>query len=236
MAMSTMEGHTSRALDFYAKDDIYFAIGKTTPWADELQPPVLTLHTRLQEIVGYKQVDTKYLLVPVTEGGTLQYSGQSWKTVSIPFLRELTSSASTGTNILELDDVTGIEEGDKLRVEKEFYSEVSDVNQGNSTITISDNLDQDYEIGDKVEFGAISEGSRWVYVGTTIVYDELPLIEFRQVGLVSGLIRVTGIPPAQNVLLPNEVEDYGILEVIQNRRKVTRSIDQRERLSLILEF
>ena len=40
MAIMTLNGHVSRALDFYGRDDLYFGIGRTSAWADEKTPPI----------------------------------------------------------------------------------------------------------------------------------------------------------------------------------------------------
>lgn len=83
---------------------------------------------------------------------------------------------------------------------------------------------------------AIAEGARWIYLDTTIEYDELPLGAYRQVGLFTGLVPADGVPEGRFNLLPEDVADAGMLEVIDNRLPSTRQADQTEKLSLILEF
>lgn len=56
MAVTTLKGHVSRALDFYNKPDIYMGIGKTTPWEDEYNPPTPATTDELTEPAGYKKV------------------------------------------------------------------------------------------------------------------------------------------------------------------------------------
>lgn len=83
---------------------------------------------------------------------------------------------------------------------------------------------------------AIEEGARWVYLDTNIVYTELPLGWYRQVGVYTGLIKHPSVSLSKYNLLPSEVLSEGILEVLDNREPSNRQIDQREKLSLILEF
>lgn len=80
------------------------------------------------------------------------------------------------------------------------------------------------------------EKCHWVFVETTINYDELPLYPFRQVGIFTHLEPEENILPGQYNLLPAEVADFGFLEVMENRLVVTRQMDQKETISMILEF
>lgn len=57
MAVITLKGHVSRALDFYNKPDIYMGIGKTTPREDEYNPPIPATTDELTEPAGYKKVE-----------------------------------------------------------------------------------------------------------------------------------------------------------------------------------
>ena len=83
---------------------------------------------------------------------------------------------------------------------------------------------------------AMQERSRWVYLECTLMYDELPLQTYRQIGLFSGLEMEENVPPGKYALLPNEVQNPGILEVVDNRKPSSREIDQKEIISLIVEF
>lgn len=83
---------------------------------------------------------------------------------------------------------------------------------------------------------AMEQGARWVYIDTNLLYTELPLSKYRQVGVYVGLQKAEGVDPQKYALLPEEVANSGVLEVIDNRKASNRQIDQREKLSLILEF
>ncbi len=175
MAVTTYRAHVNRALDFFAKTQVYFAIGKTTPWApDDMNPPNEDSDAiDIDEIIGYKKVEGVFMVRPINPGngettGDFQYRDEEWK-------------------IIPVED-------------------------------------------------ALEEGARWVYVDTTIRFDELPLGFYRQVGVYTGLTLASGVSASKYNLLPAEVEDNGVLEVIDNRQPSNRQIDQKEKLSLILEF
>lgn len=182
MAVTTLKGHVNRARDFYNKQDIYFALGKGTPWTeadrtpatpgrqiiDEMSPPVPMNTDELKEPIAYKKVETMFHVVP-DDNGTLVYKDTKWKIVE--------------------------------------------------------------------PHNAITEGARWVYISTTVAYNEVPTnISYRQIGCYTGLRKKQGVSTGKYALLPTEVEDAGVLEVLDNRRAIYREADQREKLVLIIEF
>lgn len=175
MAIATTLSHVSRALDFFNTASIYFAIGKSTPWEDPENPEINDDNppepnvddSDLQEIIGFKRVESIYMVVP-DDSGEIIYRDTRWK--AIP-------------------------------------------------------ADQ-----------AKAKGAKWVYIESTIRYDELPLGRYRQVGVYTNIKLKSGVSPSKFNLLPSEVEDHGLLEVIDNRTDSNRQIDQREVLSLVLEF
>lgn len=94
MASSTIAGHASRALDFYNTPDIYFGIGKTTSWSSDStptsnafnnddNPPEPTSTDTLQELIGYKRVESKFLVYP-SDIGEISCAGRKWKIVTNP--------------------------------------------------------------------------------------------------------------------------------------------------------
>jgi hypothetical protein len=167
MAISTVYGHVSRALQFHSLDAVWFCIGRTTVWTNEAAPPAPDVNQQeVEEVVAFKKWMEKKIVVP-DAGGAIFYMGQNY--------REVTT--------------------------------------GN----------------------AESEKARWVYVSTTLVGAEISLASFRQVGLYTGLTAKTGFT-SKNILIPSEVQDTGLLEVIDNRRVTHRQADQSEKLSLVVEF
>lgn len=166
-AVSMTGFHVARAVEFYNKDDIYFVLAKETGWPEG----VIKFPSPDDEIEGpwgYKKVDTKYLVVPDEESGSITHQGTKWR------------------------------------------------------IVLPEN--------------AHAEKARWVYISTQVLYDELPFKVYHQVGIVSGLKKVAGVPEGKYNLLPNEVQDPGILEVLDNRPPVGRDADMREHLGMIMEF
>lgn len=82
---------------------------------------------------------------------------------------------------------------------------------------------------------ALERKARWVLVETTIEFNELPPVSYRQIGVYSRLQPSEGLE-SKGVLLPSEIEDVGILELINNRKAVTRQSDTRDTYFMIIEF
>lgn len=180
MAILTLQGHVSRALDFFHKDSIYMAIGKSTPWNKETVkdfdserdydalPPAPANTDEFLEVIGYKKTEYRALVVQ-DDDGTLEYRGYKWKIVP--------------------------------------------------------------------EDEALEKGARWVYLSTTLTYNELPTDRpYRQVGVYTNTKLAEDTDPNKYNLLPEEVEDAGVLEVLDNRKPVYRDNDVRETIKLVLEF
>lgn len=81
---------------------------------------------------------------------------------------------------------------------------------------------------------AITLQSRWVYLTTTLYYDEVDLLQYRQVGIFNRVKPAEGV--TNTLLLPGQVEDLGLLIALNNRGVVTRQTDTRDTYSLIIEF
>lgn len=177
LPVTTAMGHVSRALSFQELPDIYFAIGRTTPWPGELEaaqlktdytvplPPIEA--TSLDELIGMKRVTTKALVVRDPDG-TIIYRDSIWRRVTP-------------------------EEAIRLK-------------------------------------------SHWVYIEASIYYDELPDTNYRQIGVYSRVKLKDGISPLKAVILPEEIEDAGVLEVLDYRKVVTRNEDSKDTFSMIIEF
>jgi hypothetical protein len=170
MAVTTILGHVSRARDFYDKTSIYFCLGKTSAWSDESNPPIPLNTDSIEEVAGYKLVESKFLVIPDTDGsGEITYRDTKWKIVP--------------------------------------YDE------------------------------AFSKGARWVYVMSYISYDDFSTdLVYRQIGICTGLTKKSTVASGKSNLLPSEVDNPGILEVLDNRTPIYREVDQREKLSVIIEF
>lgn len=83
---------------------------------------------------------------------------------------------------------------------------------------------------------AIQKAAHWVYLEASIYYDELPARAYRQIGIYSMVTLNDGVPENKSVLLPDDIKSTGILEVLDNRKVVTRNEDSRDTFSMIIEF
>lgn len=83
---------------------------------------------------------------------------------------------------------------------------------------------------------AYTKNARHVYIECTLRYDEIPLIDYRQIGILTELERADEVEPGKAALIPSEVKNQGILQILDNRKPTIRQKDQKEQLSLIIEF
>ncbi len=74
---------------------------------------------------------------------------------------------------------------------------------------------------------------RHVWVKAVFRYAEHPAVDFRQSGVLTRLVRVSGNAAA---LLPSEVDEAGWLELIVNDTQLTRNAISKEELCYVLEF
>lgn len=172
LPITTTVGHVSRAISFFELPNVYFALGRTTPWDGEtdvnFSAPLPSVEaTKLDELIGMKRVDVKSLVYPDDEG-TVIYRDQAWRKIS---------------------------------------------------------ADE-----------AVKLGAHWVYIEASILYDELPATAYRQIGVFSRVKLNDGVGVNKSVLLPEDISDTGILEVLDQRKVVTRNEDSRDTFSMIIEF
>ena len=61
MAVTTLSGHVSRAIDFFNDNTVFFGIGRQTAWNDESKPdtPVVS-QKEIETPLGFKKVEKKY--------------------------------------------------------------------------------------------------------------------------------------------------------------------------------
>jgi hypothetical protein len=247
MAITTLKSHVERALSFYNQDDIYFAYGRTTPWETDMNGntekdagfliPIEDVHAEeLDEVVGYKKIEEKHLVVPDTIYGTIPYRTTTWKKVPLLIETVLSSPLSTGENVVQTSSTYNIIIGTKLQIGTSFKATVVDIETTTGSLILDTPSPSNFESGTTVLGGARVEGARWVYIKTALAYDEVPIVEYRQLGVYSKLEKQDEVLPGKMALLPNEVKEKGILEVIDNRKPTPRHSDQKELLELILEF
>lgn len=82
---------------------------------------------------------------------------------------------------------------------------------------------------------AISLGAHWVYLEVSILYEEFPAVAYRQIGIFSR-VELNNNTENSSVLLPADIKSTGILEILDQRKVVTRNEDSKDTFSLIIEF
>jgi len=83
---------------------------------------------------------------------------------------------------------------------------------------------------------AFTSGARWIYVKAELLYTELPVdVSFREYGLFTNLVPASGYEAA-TALLPANVSNTGVMELISFQTKITRQSSQKETLEIIIEF
>lgn len=151
MASTTVAGHIARAVDFYNTEDIYFGMGKTTSWSadstptstilnNDDNPPEPTSTDNLIEVMGYKRVESKFLVYP-DDTGQITCNGRKWKIVVNPedaqsygarwvYLASwlLYDELPTETSYRQIGVLTGLTKQDSVPIGKSalFPSEVKD--------------------------------------------------------------------------------------------------------------
>lgn len=166
----TNTAHCSRALALVEQGNIFFGIGRTSPWENENEegfiPPEPDLNAEnLDELIGLKKAERVSMVVP-DDKGEIEYAKIRFRTV------------------------------------------------------------------DKEE--ALRLKSRWVLVETTIYFEELPPVAYRQIGLFTRVKPING-KENSSILLAKDIEDIGILEVINNRKAVTRQSDTKDTYFMVIE-
>ncbi len=168
----TLDKHVRQAYEFFIKNDVWIAVGRSTPWPDEENPPAPAFTSAaLDEIMGLVKPDPLKMAVPDPEGEIEMYA-QRFRGLPLP---------------------TSLED-------------------------------------------ALDAGARWVYVAGWLMYDQFPVVTFRQEGVFSGVVLNEGVPPGATVLLPEQVQSYGILEAITNREKIERRDSQKNFVEFVIEF
>lgn len=263
MAIATNGGHVSRALDFYNAAGKYFILGGTTPWThieegveitDDSRPATPDVSDyRLNDIVGLKRIDNISLVRPATElenqnpteENLIKYRNQNWKRVEPVIRTKLATQVTEGSTVIQVESVASLTKvGTKIRIADTYEGNV--VSYSGLYITLDTAAPKMIPSGSPVVGGAMVEGAKYVYVDCYLNYDEFPIVDtenkplsYRQIGLCTGVT-----PNTEDILKSaaysntgvSEYTSLGTLEILDNRVPSTRDINQREQLSLIIEF
>lgn len=135
------------------KDGLIFwvGVGRTTPWPNENSPPAEdpTL-TTLQEIQGYKRVDSVQFVVE-DPNGTILFRNRRYRIVP----------------------------------EQNIYT----------------------------------EGARWLYLTATLLFDQFPIVTFRQTGIFVDVVPTAG-NENKDVLLPNQVQSARLIGYVNHQPRI----------------
>jgi len=197
---------------------------------------------KLNGVIGLKRVETTYMVIPTTETeNVISYRNQNWKRVEAYVETKVDPKSvgvSKGATVVPVESLSLIKVGSRLRINNTYEGTVQSIS--GLYVTLDTAAPEDIVPGSPVLGGAIVEGAKYVYVECHLDYDKFPLEPYRQIGLCSGVT-----PSSVDILLDPELaakysgtvyDSLGILEILDNRIVAHRDINQREMLSLIIEF
>lgn len=242
MAIALNGGHVSRALDFYDRDSKYFIIGGSNPWKNEPSPDLPDIEDyKLKDVIGLKKVDNTFLVIP-DDSGDIIYRDQNWKKVNRAITTEVGSGGViNGSNSFKVVSVEGMRIGDKLRVNNLYEGIITNIE--GSTVTLDTQSPATISSGSIVQGGALVEDAKYVYIECYLSYDNFPLVTYRQIGVCTEVVVADGvldkdilIDAAYNSKGVSDYDSLGVLEILDNRAPITRDINMRERISMIIEF
>jgi len=81
-----------------------------------------------------------------------------------------------------------------------------------------------------------TQQARYLYLSTTLYYDKVPLVNYRQIGILENPVDTTGNICSEDFYDASSLQSQGFLHFIDNRQLVTRDISQYEVISVIIEF
>lgn len=128
-----------------------------------------------------------------------------------------------------LDDIVALKKFDSAQL-------VAPLSNTSGTISDSDVIT--YEGQDWVlisDENALTNGARYVYLNVTINPGDFPYVVYRQVGIYQGVTPAV-TTNTSNILLPNQVSDYGTLIGYDNRLSQRYSNNMRILEKFVLKF
>lgn len=260
-AITPNSGHAARALRLYNEPELVMGFAVSQAWPDELNPPAHPGTHRSLGWIGnevyvgaslgsancwarmvsgvapYTGVITYRLTalsantyeVRNTVGnalvGSASYSaGATENTSVIPGVTLYVSNTSMtpgDTYTFRVDGVMGFKTCDQvLLVVPDPAGEIDYRGEKWTSVAPAD---------------AVRLGVRHVFVSATFAYGELPLgVTYRQIGIFSKLVRHTGVSGSVVALTPSQVDDPGLMELVDNRPAVTRSVSLREKYDYLV--
>lgn len=264
-ATTTYSGHVARAIRFFNEPEIFVGIAVTGEWPDPatpLAPEISTVNLgRISEkqynvdsSLNSENCDVSFNFKPFLGGlKTYQITGNADGTYKLEEVLEdsskvLVEASVAGSPLGNSSTIQGLTiKTPATLVEGDFFKFKVDGPIGYKKAT-SVHLVAPDPAGEIDYRGsrwtvvppneALERGARYVYIVVSLNYTELPITDFRQIGVFSGLQRtaaVTVVDPTKPNLEPDEVEATGALELIDNRTVITRNEYQKETFSFIIE-
>lgn len=240
MAIAVTGAHVSRALDFYNKTGKYFSISRTTAWDDEGNPPAPSPDEfKVDELIALKRVDVIHMVVEDNENGTISYRDTKWRIVTPDISTTTAATVVEGDTTVKLQSLAGIVAGNKLRIGGIYEGKILTINTTDNSVILDTAAPTEIANGSQALGGAYVEGAKYVYIECSLNYDQFPIETYRQVGVVTGVV-----PNTQDILRSAEYSDSGVnefstvgmLEILDNRSPTIREPDQKENISLIIQF
>lgn len=245
----TTDGKTQRVIDFSNKTSMYIGIGRTTAWTSDPTPDaILATAEEIEELQAIKLVDS-FKFVREQTGGEIIFAGSEWTEVSETeqtYTASTISFTATDTISDSANSLPIFAVGAKIKVigaTNEGYYTV--VTSSVSTITVSEAITtQSAGTSYTIKSNLFTNDIVNLFVEAILDYDNgtpdsLPLITYRQVGLLEKPINTSEAICTGSVytsLSANEEFPQGVLHYIDNRAPVTRTAAQRESIQIIIEF
>lgn len=258
-ATTTVSGHVARALRFFNEAEVFVGIAVTDPWTDENSPPATDIASTN---IGRIHTPT-YTGSSLNSSNCFATFNQEPFRLGTQQYRITVNTGATTLKLEKLNPTTVISAsfapapaGNKILVDGLTIFTPSTLTAGDTHTFKVDGpigykmVEQKYlvvpDAGGTIDYRgqrwaivppneAYDKGARYVYVMASMRYDELPITDFRQLGVFTGLVRDAGVSGTKSNLLPAEVESTGALELIDNRTVITRNINQKETFSFIIE-
>lgn len=252
-------GHTIRAKRFYDEAEIFMGIAVGDPWTDEAAPPTALVTDRnlgritvtgspgasltsdnckcefnlecfQGGIESYRVVAASastYNVVKVSDestvvsGRAVSATGQTDIVKGLTFTVTSTGMTTAHTKVFKIDGPIAFK-----KVESKKY------------VIEDEDGEIEYAGGNWTEVDAadiFTKRVRHVWVKAVFRYAEHPEVDFRQVGVLTRLVRTTPLATT-TALLPAAVDVAGYIEMLVNDVQITRNASSKEELCAILEF
>lgn len=83
--------------------------------------------------------------------------------------------------------------------------------------------------------GIYLNDARWLYVGAWLIFDEFPVVDFRQTALFTDVIPTSG-NENREILLPSQVQSYGVMLAYVNHHVRHRVSYGKDLVEMVIEL